>query len=87
MPKAGLERPAQGHVPISVLSWLEQQPGAGAHLLTNRAVRNHLGRYSADSWPEARAPPARRPPAPRNYAPGAPPRRGSPPPRAARARG
>ena len=54
MPPRTLERAPGSGVPPNVLNWLETQPGCGAALLTNRAVRNHLGRYSADAWPEAR---------------------------------
>ena len=49
-----LERAPGGPVPPSVLTWLETQPGCGAALLTNRTVRNHLGKYSPEAWPEVR---------------------------------
>ena len=50
-----LERAPGLGVPPNVISWLETQPGGGAPLLANRAIRNHLGRYTPEAWPEVRA--------------------------------
>ena len=50
MPKA-MDRPPGGGIPPNVITWFEQQDQS---LLTNRTVRNHLGRFSPEQWPEVR---------------------------------